>query len=113
MLIEDHTNAELIYSQIVKMPGAQAINKLYYGLELRSNGKYEEAAKAFNDYAQAVSDDPRAKELANGMEKMKTLAADPKIYTVTNVASQNSAASEFGVAFYKDGIIYSLSLIHI
>ena len=107
VLLEDHMDAELVYAQIVKNPAARAINKLYYGMELRTNGKYEEAAKAFNDYAQATSDDPRAKELSGGGEKMKTLAIDAKIYVVTNLQAQNSAASEMGVAFYKDGILFS------
>jgi outer membrane protein OmpA-like peptidoglycan-associated protein/tetratricopeptide (TPR) repeat protein len=107
VLQEDHANAELIYSQIVKNPASRAINKLYYGMELRTNGKYEEAAKAFNDYAQANSDDPRAMELRNGAEKMKTLASDAKIYLVTNLQAQNSPASEMGVTFYKGGILFS------
>ena len=39
VLMEDHVNAEALYAQIVKIPASQSVNKLYYGLELRSNGK--------------------------------------------------------------------------
>jgi len=108
VLMENHADAEAVYAQIVKVPGSQAVNKLYYGLELRTNGKYDEAAKAFNEYARlASSDDLRAKELSGGAERMKQLTLDAKVYTLENLASQNTPASEMGVAFYKDGIIYS------
>jgi len=107
VMMEDHANAEAVYAQIVKNPISPAIDKLYYGLELRANGKYEEAAKAFNDYATAVPDDPRGRELSAGADKMKALAVDNKIYEITNLSGQNSSASEMGVAFYKDGILFS------
>jgi outer membrane protein OmpA-like peptidoglycan-associated protein/tetratricopeptide (TPR) repeat protein len=107
VLMEDHINAEALYAQIVKTPNSQAINRLYYGFELRANGKYDEAAKAFNDYAKVMSDDPRAKELSGSPDRMKTLATDNKIYEMSNLEDQNSPASEMGVAFYKDGILFS------
>ena len=107
VIMEDHVNAEAAYAQIVKNPNSPAIDKLYYGLELRTNGKYEEAAKAFNDYATAVPDDIRGRELGGSADKMKALAVDNKIYEITNLNIQNSPASEMGVAFYKDGILFS------
>lgn len=107
VLMEDHVNAEAIYAQIVKIPTSQAVNKLYYGLELRANGKYDEAAKAFNEYAQLVPEDPRAKELSGGADKMKALAVDAKVYEISNLTALNSPASDMGVAFYKEGIIFS------
>ena len=107
VLMEDHVSAEAVYAQIVKVPASQAINKLYYGMELRENGKYDEAAKAFNDYYQINPDDPRGRELSGGVDKIKSLAVDNKIYDISNLKSQNSAASEMGVAFFKDGSMYS------
>ena len=107
VLMEDHVNAEALYAQIVKIPASQSVNKLYYGLELRSNGKYDEAAKQFNEYARLAPADPRGKELSGTLDAVKELAIDNKIYTIENLASQNSPASEMGVAFYNGGIIYS------
>ena len=107
VLMEDHVAAEALYGQIVKIAASQSVNRLYYGLELRSNGKYEEAAKQFNEYARLAPADPRGKELSGNLEAVKELATDNKVYTVENLASQNTPASEIGVAFYKDGIIYS------
>lgn len=107
VLAEDHGNAETVYAQLVKTPTSQAVNKLYYGIELRANGKYAEAAKAFNEYALLVPEDSRAKELKDGADKMKSLAMDNKICTITNVAELNSPFSEMGAGFYKDGLIFS------
>jgi outer membrane protein OmpA-like peptidoglycan-associated protein/tetratricopeptide (TPR) repeat protein len=106
-MMEDHVNAELIYGQLVKINTSAIIDRLYYGMELRANGKYDEAAKAFNSYDQAVIDDSRAKELSGNADKMKVLAIDNKIYQVNNLQDQNSPASEMGVAFFKDGILFS------
>ena len=107
VLMDDHVKAEEIYAQIVKIPSSQAVNRLYYGLELRANGKYAEAAKAFNEYAQQKPEDPRSKELAGGAEKMTAIAVDSKVYEVSNLTAQNSSASDMGVAFYKEGILFS------
>lgn len=107
VLMEDHINAEATYADIVKTPNIRAIDKLYYGLELRANGKYDEAAKAFNEYAQNASD-IRSKELGVPADKMKALAVDNKIHTITTLSDQNSPVSDMGVAFYKDGgLIFS------
>lgn len=107
VLMEDHANAEATYAEIVKVPTSQGINKLRYGQELRANGKYEEAVKAFNDYAQLYPNDVRSKELSNNLDKVKALTVDSKIYEVTNLAAQNSAASDMGAAFFQDGIVFS------
>jgi outer membrane protein OmpA-like peptidoglycan-associated protein/tetratricopeptide (TPR) repeat protein len=107
VLMDDHADAADVYSQIVKVPASQAINKLYYGLELRALGKYDEAAKAFSDYAQQVPADPRGQELSGSAGKMKTLAIDTKVYEITDLKDINSDASDMGVAFYKDGILFS------
>lgn len=107
VLMDDHVDAEAVYAQIVKIQASQAVNKLYYGIELRANGKYDEAAKAFNDYYLLAPDDPRAKELSGPADKMKSLAVDNKVYEISNLQAQNSPVSDMGVSYYKDGIVFS------
>ena len=108
VMAEDHANAEGVYAEINKLAQVPALDKLYYGMELRTNGKYDAAAKAFNDYALATNpDDARAKELSGNADKMKSLSTDSKMYQITNLQAQNSPASEMGVAYYKDGILFS------
>ncbi|MFN8276475.1 MAG: OmpA family protein [Chitinophagales bacterium] len=107
VLMDDHTNAEALYGEIIKIPNTQAINKLYYGIELRANGKYDEAAAAFKQYSELMPTDARGKELAANGDKMKLLANDTKVFTIIPVPEVNSAASEMGPAFWKDGILFS------
>ena len=110
VMAEDHVNAEAVYADINKLVAVPALDKLYYGMELRTNGKYDAAAKAFNDYSLAANPDEfRAKELSGSgtAERMKALAKDIKMYEVTNLQAQNSEASDMGVAYYKDGILFS------
>ncbi|MFN8308494.1 MAG: OmpA family protein [Chitinophagales bacterium] len=107
VLLDDHVNAEALYGEIVKVPNSQAINKLYYGLELRANGKYDQAAAAFTEYAQINPGDGRGKELANGADKMTALAVDSKVFTISPLPNINSAANDMGAGFWKDGIVFS------
>jgi outer membrane protein OmpA-like peptidoglycan-associated protein/tetratricopeptide (TPR) repeat protein len=107
VLLEDHVSAEAQYAAIVKMPGSAPINKLYYGLELRADGRYDEAQKLFNEYLAAMPDDPRAKELAGNTDRVKALLIDSKIYEVANIKALNTDASEMGATYYKDGIVFS------
>ena len=108
VMLEDHANAEAIYAELVKMPSIPAINKLYYGNELRANGKYAEAVAAYNDYAAASISDTRANELATSVSVLKTLSTDNKTFEISNAAEVNTPASEIGPAFFKDnGIVYA------
>ncbi|MCW3124795.1 MAG: OmpA/MotB domain protein [Bacteroidetes bacterium] len=107
VILEDHMAAEEQYAAIVKMPAVPAIDKLYYGLELRANGHYDAAQKAFNEYLAAAPDDARAKELAGSIDKVKPLGVDSKIYEVVNLKDINTEASDMAATFYKDGIVFS------
>ncbi len=112
VLLEDHTNAEAQYALLAKMPNAPAIDKLYYGLELRANGKYGEAQKAFNDYLKAAPDDTRAKELSGPDDKVTSLNTDNRVFEVFNLSNCNTEVSEMSPAFYKDGIVFSANRPH-
>lgn len=108
VLMNDHINAENIYSQIVKLPASAAINKLYYGNELRANGKYADAIAAYKEYSSATITDTRGTELSSSIDALKTLGQDNKTYEVTIVPEINTTQSEMGPAIYKDnGLVYS------
>ncbi len=112
VLLEDHVNAEAQYALISKMPKAPAIDKLYYGLELRANGKYGEAQKAFNEYLKEAPDDSRAKELSGPEDKVSSLATDNRVFEVTDLRAANTETSDMAPAFYKGGIIFSSNRGH-
>ena len=106
VLAEDHVNAEAAYAEIVKIPNATNINHFYYAQELRANAKYKEAAEQFNLFAANAPSDLRSMELSNNLDKVTALAQDAKVYTITNLPL-NSAKSDMGATFYKEGIAYS------
>lgn len=112
VLLDNHGEAEAQYAFITKMPNAPAIDKLYYGLELRANGKYADAQKAFNEYLAAAPDDSRAKELSGPADKVTALATDMRMYEVFNLGMCNTDASDMSPAFYKDGIVFSSNRGH-
>lgn len=112
VLLEDHRDAEAQYAYITKMPNAPAIALLYYGLELRANGKYAEAQKAFNDYLAVAPDDSRARELSGPADKVASLATDNRVFEVFNLGVCNTEVSEMSPAFYKDGIVFSSNRNH-
>lgn len=112
VLMDEHSGAEAQYAYIVKMPNAPAIDRLYYGLELRANGKYAEAQRAFNEYLKLAPDDSRAKELSGPEDKVSALATDMRMYEVANLGECNTDASEMAPAFYKNGIVFSSNRPH-
>lgn len=106
MMQEDYTSAEAIYKVLVANPISAPINKFYLGQVLRINGKYDEAGKAYKDFALASPLDLRANEFKNFAEEVKPLIGDLKTYELSNVL-ENSDASEIGPAYWLGGMIYA------
>lgn len=106
LMEEDYTSAEAVYKAIVANPVSAPINKFYLGQVLRINGKYDEAGKAYKDFALASPNDSRANEFKNFAEDVKPLLNDLKVYELTNVP-ENSEASDIGPALWNGGMIYA------
>ncbi len=106
MMQEDYTSAEAIYKAIVANPISSPINKFYLGQVLRINGKYDEAGKAYKDFALASPNDSRANEFENFGEDVMPLIADLKTYELSNVP-ENSDASDIGPAYWNGNMIFS------
>ncbi len=106
VLSENHIAAEEIYSKLIQISTAPSVNRFHYAQELRSNGKYKEAAEQYNLYAKTNDEDKRALEFENCLEKILALNQDSKLYNITGLPL-NSPVSEMGPAFYKDGISYT------
>lgn len=108
LILNDYANAEPLLESLAKLPNAKANNKLLYGLALRANKKYKEADAVFNEYALLNPGDPRAAELANGLVTVEELLKDNGTHTIEPSTAENSDASDFGVAYYRDNsIIFS------
>ncbi|MEZ5055856.1 MAG: OmpA family protein [Saprospiraceae bacterium] len=66
--IGDSGNAEFWYGQVVRLPEAEPITKLYYGQMLQRNGKCEIAREWYNQYIEMVPDDLRGQYLARACD---------------------------------------------
>ena len=105
--VNDPENAEFWYGQVVRLPEAQPIHKLYYGMMLQRNGKCSEAAAWYQQYVEAVPDDLRGQYLLRACtyeEELMTKNAGS--YEVKHT-DFNSSFDDFSPAFYGDGLVFS------
>lgn len=102
----DYSSAEVAYQRVLANGRANSADKLAYAQVLRTNGKYEEAAKAYGVYAAAEPNSLVAQEFKNFNTDIKQLNRDNKGYELT-ILPENSEASEVGASYYKDGLVLS------
>ena len=98
--------AENCYANAVNGDSSKSIYKFEYALTLMSNEKYTEALEWMEKYLKEVPDDSRGKELAAGLGHIDNFFVNKNKFKVQSL-SINSPESEFGSAFYKDGIIFT------
>jgi outer membrane protein OmpA-like peptidoglycan-associated protein len=80
-----------------------------YAMTLKSNGKYEEAAKWMMAYSKLRPDDTRAGNYQFNNRYLSNLQNDNGIYTIRNL-DINSDADEFGLCYYYNNkVVYSTS----
>ena len=105
-LTNDQLNAKAWYSRAVNLPTSENINWLYYGEALQCAQEYDLAKEAFEKYDYLNPEDPRGKAYASFCTEAQKLSENPPNFEIKNVASLNSERSDFGPAFYGDGIIF-------
>nr|MBP6825996.1 flagellar motor protein MotB [Saprospiraceae bacterium] len=62
--INDTESAEYWYGQVVQLPNARSIHRLYYGMMLQANGKCDLAKVWLKQYIKEAPDDARGQYLA-------------------------------------------------
>ena len=105
--INDPVNAEYWYGQIVRLPEATPLDKLYYGQALQQNGKCDQAAEWFALFMREQPDDLRGQYLGRACdyeEELLTRAAG--IYEIEHL-DINSALDDFGAAVYDGGLLFA------
>jgi outer membrane protein OmpA-like peptidoglycan-associated protein len=106
-LTKDYTQAELYYSQAVQQAGVEPITFFYYGLVLKNNKKYDEAAKQFNRYMELAPSDKKAQLSVKTIGELKQMMEKPSRFEVLNVSTINTASAEFAPSFYKTGLVFT------
>jgi len=105
-LANDQLNAKGWYAKAVKLPNSEDINWFYYGEALRCAQEYDLAREAYEKYYLLNPADSRGKEYAEFCKGIDKLNEIPVGFEVKNVTVLNSDRSDFGTAFYKDGIVF-------
>ena len=105
-LTNDQLNAKAWYAQAVKLPGIEPINWFYYGQALRCAEDYDMAKEAYDQYAKLSPSDPRGKAYADFCSQIEKLTDIPASFEVKNAKNLNSDRSDFGPAFFGEGILY-------
>lgn len=100
--------AEYWYSQVADAAGVEPIYKFYYGMALQSNGNCDRAVPYFQQYASLVPGDPRGSRFARDCRNAGQFLQDSMLYEVSAI-DINSSNSDFGPAFFGEGIIFSSS----
>ena len=103
-LTGDNQSAEAIYGVLAANPAAKSIDKFNYAQLLRTNGKYDEAAKAYATYAQAEPNSAQAAEFKNFGTQIKPLTQDLKTYELTNLL-ENSNGSDMGPSYFNGNLV--------
>ncbi len=105
--INDTENAEHWYGEVVKLPAAKAIHRLYYGMMLQANGKCSEAKTWFDIYRAERPDDARGQHLAAGCEQAEQLTkAGEGIYVVSRLPF-NSNMDDYSPMLHGNQIIFA------
>ena len=107
--IGNTAESEFWYGQIVHLPDAKPVYKLYYGQALQANNKCELAKEWFQSYSKDVPDDWRGRLLALTCEKDKLRhlnTSRSKFYEIQALPF-NTKYDDFSPTTYKDGLVFA------
>ncbi len=105
--INDTPNAEFWYGQVVRLPQAEPIHKLYYGMMLQRNGKCDIAREWFQQFVDLAPDDVRGQQLLRACDyEEELMTKSVSSYEITN-CDFNSASDDFSPFHYKNGLVFS------
>ena len=105
-LVNDQLNAKAWYAKAVTLPNTESVNWFYYGEALRCAQEYDLAKEAYQTYDSLNPGDPRGKAYAEFCTQIPKLSDIPAGFEIKNVREINSDRSDFGPAFYNDGIVF-------
>ncbi|MFA5971237.1 MAG: OmpA family protein [Lentimicrobiaceae bacterium] len=111
-LTNDQLDAKAWYSRAVKLPECENISWFYYGEALECAGEYDLAKDAFEKYDYLNPNDPRGKTYAKFCSEVPELIEKPANFEIKHFNSLNSEQSDFGPAFYGDGIVFVSDRLH-
>ncbi|MCS7072912.1 MAG: LysM peptidoglycan-binding domain-containing protein [Bacteroidia bacterium] len=104
-----HKDAEYWYSRVVKKGIGLPTTRLYYGQELRANGKYEEAKKQLQEFLKAVPNHTKAAKLIKSCDYALEVTKGTAEFSADPVNKLNTRNSEMAPVRYRKGISFTSS----
>jgi len=107
-LLNKPVEAEANYREVVAMPESEPVNQFFFGKMLMQNKKYDEAKKAFEEYAKSVPNDPVVAELIDAAAHPEKF--DSKLDTCAYKLTQIDApgfVNAMGASPYNFGYAFS------
>ena len=98
--------AEHAYYKVIYEGAPTADHHFYYTLSLMENEKYDEAARAADDFLKAYPSDSRAINVKKGIEKHAELLATEAFYKVEKV-TLNSDQNDMCPIPYAEGLVFA------
>ncbi len=105
--LNDPANAEVWFKKLVDKK-LDNKNLFYYAEALRANQNYPLAKQYYQQYKAAMPDDKSVDEILAGIDNLQELSKDKGLFRL-EMLGINSAQSDFGPSFYKDGQIFFTS----
>jgi outer membrane protein OmpA-like peptidoglycan-associated protein len=107
--LEKHKEAETAYSKLLRSKEKLLPEDYYnYAMVLKTNGKYEEANKWMDIFAELKPQDLRAKSHLENKTKLNELINETYKYKITNLYV-NTEDIDFGPCFYKGKVVFTSS----
>ena len=105
--VNDPENAEYWYGQVVRLPEAEPVHKLFYGQMLQRNGKCDLAKEWYEMYVREVPDDLRGQFLVKACDyEDELMTKNAGIYEINHLEI-NSNLDDFSPVIYKDGVVFA------
>ena len=105
--ISDSENAEYWYGQVVRLPEAESVHKLYYGQSLQRNGKCDLAREWYEQFIREVPGDIRGQYLVKACDYQDELMTKSAgVYEITHM-DFNSNLDDFSPTIYGDQIVFA------
>lgn len=106
--LNNSKKAEELFREAVTLPESEPINQFYFGKVLMQNRKYEEAGKAFREYAKSVPDDKLTQNMIAACDNWRKFeeGLDTCAYTFKKIETKGFA-SAYGASPFNFGFVFA------
>ncbi|SHF21071.1 Outer membrane protein OmpA [Mariniphaga anaerophila] len=106
-LTSNFEEARKWYEKAVMCNNTDPVNYYYLGQSLRSLGAYQKAADAFQTFNELLPDSLNGEQYYQFCIEIQDWLDLPEMAEIKNAQALNSAYSDFGPAFYKNGLVFT------